>query len=100
MEEREHIIELYEIYKDLLANNQRIYFENYYYEDLSLNEIGANNNVSKSYVSKIITSTVNKLNSIEEKLKVHYKESKLKELLNNIKDNNLKRKIEEILYKE
>ena len=54
MEEREYIISLYEIYKELLTIKQKEYFENYYYEDLSLNEIATNNGVSKSMVSKNI----------------------------------------------
>ena len=98
MEEREYIISLYEIYKELLTNKQRMYFENYYYEDLSLNEIAINNNVSKAMVSKNINNTINKLKDYESKLKIYFKESKLKECLKN--NNNLENVVEEILYKD
>ena len=82
MEEREKIIELYELYKGLLTENQRLYFENYYYEDLSLNEIAYNNKVSKTLASKIINNTIKKLEHYEEILNFNYKENKLKNLLN------------------
>lgn len=100
MEEREKIIELYEIYKGLLTENQRLYFENYYYEDLSLNEIADNNKVSKTLVSKIINNTIKKLEHYEEILNFNYKENKLKNLLNKIDDSKIKTVIEEILYKD
>jgi predicted DNA-binding protein YlxM (UPF0122 family) len=98
MEEREHIINLYEIYKELLTLKQKKYFENYYYEDLSLNEIAINNKVSKSMVSKNINNTINKLKDLESKLKINYKERKLEDALNN--KSNLCNVIEEILYKD
>ena len=100
MEEREQIIELYELYKGLLTEKQKTYFENYYYEDLSLNEIADNNKVSKALVSKIINNTVKKLNHYEETLKVNYKEKKLKAILNEIDNSKVKLIIEEILYKD
>ena len=74
MEEREKIIELYELYKGLLTENQRLYFENYYYEDLSLNEIAYNNKVSKTLASKIINNTIKKLEHYEEILNFNYNE--------------------------
>ena len=98
MEEREYIISLYEIYKELLTVKQKEYFENYYYEDLSLNEIAINNKVSKSMVSKNINNTINKLKDFESKLKINYKEKKLEDALNN--KNNIYTVIEEILYKD
>lgn len=98
MEEREYIISLYEIYKELLTVKQKEYFENYYYEDLSLNEIATNNGVSKSMVSKNINNTINKLKDFESKLKINYKEKKLEDALNN--KNNIYTVIEEILYKD
>ena len=98
MEEREYIIELYEIYKKLLTDKQTMYFENYYYEDLSLNEIAVNNKVSKAMVSKNINNTISKLNDYENKLKIYFKEKKLYDALKN--KNNLTNVVEEILYKD
>ena len=91
---------LYDCYKDLFTEKQQMYFENYYYEDLSLNEIADNNDVSKTLVSKSINVIVNKIKKYEEKLKINYKEKKLKEIKDKTKDDNVKKVIEEILYKD
>jgi predicted DNA-binding protein YlxM (UPF0122 family) len=98
MEERENIIKLYEVYKSLLTRKQQMYFENYYYEDLSLSEIADNNNVSKALVSKNINNTIDKLNELECKLKFKYKEERIEEALSSFKDSKEKKIIEEILY--
>lgn len=97
MKEREYIIELYEIYKELLTNKQRMYFENYYYEDLSFSEIADNNKVSKAMISKNINNTINKLNDYEKKLKISSKE---KAIISVLKDDSLRNIVEEILYKD
>ena len=39
MKEREKILALYEMYKELLTDREKDYFENYYYEDYNLQEI-------------------------------------------------------------
>ena len=68
MLERDKIIGLYEIYKNLLTDKQRDYFENYYYEDLSLSEIAENFEVSKTIVSKTLKQVESKLTELEETL--------------------------------
>lgn len=100
MEGREHIIELYDLYKGLFTEKQKLYFENYYYEDLSLNEIADNNGVSKSLVSKIINNTIKKLDHYEEILRINQKEIELKKILSDVDDTRIKKAIEEILYKD
>ena len=45
---REEIIELYDIYGLLLTDKQRMYFEEYYFMDLSLQEIADNYEISKN----------------------------------------------------
>ena len=39
MEEREYIISLYDYYKNLLTDKQREYFEDYYFDNLTMEEI-------------------------------------------------------------
>ena len=41
---------LYDVYKDLLTEMQRKYFEDYYFSNLSYGEISQNNNISRSGV--------------------------------------------------
>ena len=94
MKEREYILTLYEIYKNLLNDREREYFENYYFEDYSLQEIADNFKVSKSYVGKFLNGIEDKLNNYEESLNINSKNNKIREL---IKDSALKDKIEELL---
>lgn len=68
MIEREKTIKLYDIYKNLLTDKQREYFEFYYFEDLSLNEIAENFNVSKSLIGKTINTIESKLYEYDHKL--------------------------------
>ena len=52
MSERDYLMDLYDIYKDLLTDKQREYFQNYYFEDLTLQEASDELNVSKQIISK------------------------------------------------
>lgn len=99
MDKREYYIELYEEYKNLLTEKQRECFENYYYEDLSLNEIADNSKVSKSLVGKTINQVIQKLEEYESKLNLNSKNKIFKKIIENISDEDLKNKIEDILYK-
>lgn len=96
MLERDKIIGLYEIYKNLLTDKQRDYFENYYYEDLSLSEIAENFEVSKTIVSKTLKQVESKLTELEETLGLNKIYDDLVNLKNNININD-KNKIEKII---
>lgn len=96
MLERDKIIGLYEIYKNLLTDKQRDYFENYYYEDLSLSEIAENFTVSKTIVSKTLKQVESKLTELEETLGLNKLYDDLVNLKNNININD-KNKIEKII---
>ena len=54
MNERTYLINLYDTYKSLFTEKQKAYFENYYYEDLSLSEIAEIYKVSKTIVGKTL----------------------------------------------
>ena len=94
MKEREYILTLYEIYKNLLNEREIEYFENYYFEDYSLQEIADNFKVSKSYVGKFLNGIEDKLNNYEKCLNINSKNNKIRDL---VKNSDLKDKIEEIL---
>ena len=47
---REYLIELYDLYQRLLTEKQQMYFESYYFLDLSLSEIAENYNISRNGV--------------------------------------------------
>ena len=95
--DREYIIVLYEIYKDLLNDKERNYFEYYFYEDYSLNEIADLYEVSKSYASKYLNKINNKLINYEKSLKIKNKKDKIVDCLKEIKNDELKNKILELL---
>lgn len=97
MEEQEYIVILYDYYGDLLSDVQRKYFEEYYFDNLSLSEISENEDKSRNAIHKSIKSVVNKLYEYEDKLKLYDKDNKLKEIINDIDDKFIKRRLEELL---
>ena len=97
MKEREFILALYEIYNKLLTEKEKTYFEYYYFEDYSLQEIADNNEVSKAYVGKYINGIENKLKKFEEALKLQHKFTRIRQVIDAEDDELLKLKIEEIL---
>ena len=71
---REYVIELYEIYKELLTSKQRQYFEYYYYEDYSLSEIAENFGVSRQAVQTALRKSGDNLERFEKALSVYRKQ--------------------------
>ena len=69
MNKQDKLILLFDYYGDLLSDSQRNYFESYYFDNLSLSEIGENYNVSRNAVSKDLKLATEKLNNFEDKLK-------------------------------
>lgn len=94
MLERDYKVELYEIYKNLLTDREREYFEYYYYEDYSLNEVSELYDVSKSYVSKFVNQIDDKLVEYESALKLYERRNKILDCL----DSDSKSKVEEFLW--
>ena len=97
MDKQDKLILLFDYYGDLLSDSQKIYFESYYFDNLSLSEIGENYNVSRNAVSKDLKLASEKLNNYEEKLKIISRDDKLRKLASKIEDNDLKEKIMNIL---
>ena len=96
MKEREYILELYETYNKLLTDKEKTYFEYYYFEDYSLQEIADNNKVSRAYVGKYINVIEKKLTKFENALNLIDKSNKIKEIIIDL-DDKTKEKIEELL---
>ncbi len=92
--DRDYIIILYEIYKKLLNEKEKNYFEYYFYEDYSLNEIAEVYKVSKAYSSKYLNKVIDKLINYESLLGINERNNKIRKILEN---NELKDKIEELL---
>ena len=65
MEDVLYISSLYDYYKGLFTDKQKSYFEDYYFDNLTMEEIAENNNISKNAVSKTIIEVKEKLNEYE-----------------------------------
>lgn len=96
MENRDYLIILYDYYGELLNEDNKKYFEDYYFDNLSLGEISDNENISRNAVHKHIKTTETKLMFYEEKLKLYEKDKKLKEKIRMIKDKEVKKEVEKI----
>lgn len=94
MDNKIYLISLYDLYIELFTDKQRMYFESYYYDDLSLSEIADNYEISRNAAYKQIKEVEKKLLYYEECLKLN---DKRKKILNLIKDEKLKNKILDIL---
>ena len=96
MEENEYLIILYDYYGELLSDLQRKYFELYYFDNLSLSEIGENDSKSRNAIHKCIKSSSSKLYEYEEKLKLYENRCKIEKIIENI-DDDIKNKIKELI---
>ena len=75
--------ELYLCYEDLLTENEKETFLDYYSEDLSLSEIADNNKISKAAVSKTVNHVIEKLLDYESKLHLNAKNKIVNEAIEN-----------------
>lgn len=87
---------LFDYYGDLLTEKQKEYFKDYYFNNLTLQEIADNNNVSRNAVHKNIKEILNKLDYYEDKLKLYNNKNKIEKLIENI-DVDIKNKIKELI---
>lgn len=97
IEKREESMALYDIYRELLTDKQRQYFEDYYFEDLSISEIADNRDVSRNAVFDQIKRVTLILTDYERKLKWL---SKTKQISNLVMPQVLKDEIINILKEE
>ena len=80
-EEELYLVNLYDYYKGLLTIKQRHYFEDYYFDNLSLSEIGENYKISRNAVSSQLLKIKEKLFEYESILKLLEHNEKIKDLL-------------------
>ena len=97
MNDRDYIILLYDYYGELFDDKKREYFEDYYFNNLSLGEISDNIGISRNAVHKVIKGVVDKLLFYEDKLHLYNRNRLLIDIINDIDDDKIKRKIEELL---
>ncbi|MCI9084250.1 MAG: hypothetical protein HFH46_01365 [Bacilli bacterium] len=96
MDNHIHLINLYDYYGELLTEKQQEYFEEYYFNNLSLAEISENENVSRNAVHKQLKESANKLEFYEEKLELLKKSKQIQELIKTL-DQKTQEKIKELI---
>lgn len=96
IEDKFYIIDLYDYYCELLTDKQRKYFEDYYFNNLTLSEIAENNAISRNAIHKQLKEVVNKVMMYEEKLNLYNKRIKIEKIIEKL-DKNIKEKIEELI---
>ena len=89
MEDKERKIELYETYGKMLTKNMQDVFEQYYFSDLSLREIGENNNVSFQAIRDTLKKAEKQLNEMETKIGMLELKEKVNELTEYISSPNM-----------
>ncbi|MCI6899863.1 MAG: hypothetical protein UE699_02465 [Bacilli bacterium] len=96
MEEVIYLNELYDFYGSLLTDKQRDYFENYYFNNLSLGEMAENYGVSRNAIHKQLKIVEERLKYYEENLELLEKSKKAEELVQKINDKKLRDEILEL----
>ncbi len=89
---------LFDCYGELLTEKEQNVFRDYYFDNLSMQEIADNNRVTKNAICKTLQSSIEKLDMYETKLKLNQKNDMLNDILdiNDIDEikNNIKKVIE------
>lgn len=96
MSENIELILMYDYYKELLDDKEKEYFEYYYFDNMSLQEISDNVCVSRNAIHKQLKKVKEKLENYENKLQLVKKSNKLKKIINTIDNEELKQKLIDI----
>ena len=83
MDKRIYLNNLYDYYKDMFTQKQQEYFEEYYYDNLSLAEIAENNNISRNAVHNQLKIVELRLEELEKILGLFAKKEKIIDLVSN-----------------
>ena len=97
MDDREYLVILYDYYGELLSDIQREYFEEYYFDNLSLSEISENDGKSRNAIHKCVKSGCSKLYEYEDKIKLYEKKKKLDSVISRIEDKEIKELLRELI---
>ena len=86
--DRQRNILLIDYYGSLLTHHQNEILDEYYNNDLSMNEIADNLGISKSAVQDLIKRSLVQLNDYEKKLKLIETDEKLDKILEQMRSEN------------
>ncbi len=88
--------DLYDLYGNLLTEKQKMYFEDYYFNNLSLSEMAENYNVSRNAIFKQIHIVIDKLEEYEKKLELYKKKKSIENIILELNDEDIKKQLEEL----
>ena len=91
-----YLCDLYDYYKELLTDKQKMYFEDYYFDNLTLSELSENYNVSRNAIHKTLKEIEVKLNTFEDKLNLYKNREKIKDIISSL-DDDIKKRINELI---
>ena len=97
MDEIIYLNELFDLYGELLSDTQIKYFKDYYFDNLSYGEIADKYNVSRNAIFKQLKNGTDKLIKLEKTIGLYEKNIKLKEIIKEIDNQNIKNKLSELL---
>ncbi len=81
LEKHDYILSLFDFYNGLLTEKQKKYFQDYYFDDLSISEIASIYDLSRNAIFDQLKKTEEKLLSFEKSLKLYEKTKKIAEIL-------------------
>lgn len=87
---------LFDYYGELLTDKQQEFFKDYYFDNLTMQEIADNNEISRNAVHKTLNTINLKLEYYEEKLKLYDKSLKIRDLVSEL-DEPTKEKIYDLI---
>ena len=97
MDDRDYVVMLYDFYGELFTERQKKYFEEYYFQNLSLSEIGINLGVSRNAIHKVIQGVEEKLRFYEEKLGLYKKNKIIYGIMDRVEDDKIKKELEKLV---
>ena len=97
MDKKLYLVNLYDYYGVLLTEKQQQYFENYYFDDLSLGEIAENDNVSRNAVHGQLKNVEERLQFYEKSLHLYENGGKVLNLLSQISEKEIAKEIEQYI---
>jgi len=92
-----YINELYDYYGNLLTDKQRMYFEDYYFNNLTLSEMSENYNISRNAIHKQLKDVQIKLENFEQNLKLLEKKKRINKIIEKIDDEKIKEQLKELI---
>ena len=92
-----YLNDLFDIYGELLTEKQRDYFKDYYFNNMSYGEIADKYNISRNAIYKQLGSATDKLNELEDILKIYKNNKKIREIINNCSDKKIISELEKII---